>query len=90
MQPRARGGDIRRDLVMSWPLIALLAVLLAALAWFFRRPDGPDLDPPTDAQGVDYEVLDEAEAEVQDVDAFTSPDEAEEELPDWGPGAPKS
>ena len=27
--------------------------------------------------------------EVRDVDALASPEDAEEDLPDWGPGAPK-
>jgi hypothetical protein len=41
-------------------------------------------DPDTD-----HEVLSEAEEEVRGVDAFASPEDAEEDLPDWGPGAPK-
>lgn len=75
---------------MSWSLIILLVLLLAALAWFIRRPEEPELDqPPSDDDGVDHHVLGDAEAEVQDLDALTSPDEADGELRDWGPGAPK-
>ena len=42
--------------------------------------------PKTD----DREILDEAEEEVRGLDMFTSPGEADEDLPDWGPGAPKT
>ncbi len=75
---------------MSWSLAILLALLVAALIWFFRRPDQPvPEDPDTEDDDIDFQVLDEAETEVRDVDAFTTPDEAEGELRDWGPGAPK-
>ena len=75
---------------MSWPLAILLALLVAALIWFFRRPDhSVAAEPTAEEDDIDFEVLDEAETEVRDVDAFTSPDEAEGELRDWGPGAPK-
>lgn len=74
---------------MSWSLVILLTVLLAALAWFLRRPADGVLDDPPPDDDVDYDTLGSAEAEVQDIDAFTTPDEAEEELPDWGPGAPQ-
>ena len=30
-----------------------------------------------------------AEQEVRDLDVFTTPEDADDELPDWGPGAPK-
>jgi hypothetical protein len=39
---------------------------------------------------VDREILNEAEDEVRDLDAFTSPEEADDDLPDWGPGVPKT
>lgn len=75
---------------MSWSLIILLVLLLAALAWFMRRPAEQALDdPPSDDGVVDYDVLADAEAEVQDLDALRPPEEADEELRDWGPGAPK-
>lgn len=59
----------------------LLAVLLLALLWLFGGPrrDASAADDDTEA----------AEDEVRDVDAFATPEDAEEELPDWGPGAPK-
>ena len=75
---------------MSWSLVLLLALLLAALSWFLRRPTDHVNEEPPPVEDIDYEVLGGAEAELQDLDIHTSPDEAEGELPDWGPGAPKS
>lgn len=75
---------------MSWPLVLLLVALLAALAWFLRRPTDQIVDDPPSDDDIDYEVLGGAEAELKDLDVLTSQDEAEGELPDWGPGAPRS
>lgn len=35
------------------------------------------------------EELTEAEDEVRDLDALATPEDATQELPDWGPGAPR-
>lgn len=65
-------------------LILILILLGAALAWFIRKPEGaterPGEQPPTD--DVDYDELERAEREVQ---AAAN----EEDVQDWGPGAPK-
>lgn len=62
------------------------ALLLAALAVrLVRSPSRPPADPG----GIDREELDAAEREVRDLDALTSPEEANEQMPDWGPGAPR-
>ena len=68
----------------------LILLVAAVLIWLLGRPrraenneDGSDAD-------VDREILEEAEDTVRGLDAFTSPDEADEDLPDWGPGAPKT
>lgn len=37
----------------------------------------------------DDAVLEEAEREVRDLKATTTPDEADDQLEDWGPGAPR-
>jgi len=66
--------------------ITLLAVAGATL-WLIRRPPGRASARPAD--DIDHEVLNQAEAEVRDLDASTTPDEAADHLPDWGPGAPK-
>jgi hypothetical protein len=81
----------------SLTLAIMLAVLAAALVWLFggarmwRRPDPGDVagEPGGDPDS-DSDMLDEAEEEVRDVDAFATPEDAREDLPDWGPGAPKS
>jgi hypothetical protein len=72
---------------MSAPVVILLA-LAAALVGIFaggagsagRRRRSPD---------VDEEELAQAEDELRQLDAGATPEEAEEELDDWGPGAPK-
>jgi hypothetical protein len=38
---------------------------------------------------IDEDELSEAEEELRDLDITTTPEEASEEIPDWGPGAPK-
>lgn len=38
---------------------------------------------------LDHEVLAEAEEEIASLDAAISPEEADDELPDWGPGVPR-
>lgn len=66
-----------------------MAVLItaAALLWLFRRADEPADRRTNDS--IDHDELTEAEREVRDLDVMTSPDEADDHLPDWGPGAPK-
>jgi hypothetical protein len=43
--------------------------------------------PPTGVE--DPEELARAENDLAGLDAMASPEDAAEELPDWGPGAPK-
>lgn len=74
-------------------LVVLLLVLAAALAWILSGPGRSRRSDPARAAGdepVDLDELAAAEEEVHDVDALASPEDAAEELPDWGPGAPKS
>ncbi len=68
----------------SLGLAVLVIVAVGGLLWLVRgsgadRPPGRAVDPD----------LEDAEEEVRDLDAFLTPDEAEDELPDWGPGAPR-
>jgi hypothetical protein len=65
------------------PIIAAL-LLAGGLLWLLRVPSrsAPDRD------ARDRDVLDEAEAEVRNLDAMASPEEADDALPDWGPGTP--
>lgn len=67
-----------------WLVLALLTVTGAA-AWMLRRPSRGEADP--DAR--DTATLDAAEREVRDLPSMTSPDTADDALPDWGPGAPR-
>jgi hypothetical protein len=69
-------------------LFIILVVLLAVFYWLVKRPKGRPRPVPRRGE-VDDETLAAAEDEVRDVDPFASPEEAEEELRDWGPGAPK-
>ena len=66
----------------------MLGVLIVALAgvllWLVLAPARRQVG----ASRPDDETL-EAEREVQDLDAFTTPEDADDELPDWGPGVPK-
>ena len=63
----------------------VIAVLAGVLLWLLLAPaskgrlEKPHLDEETIA----------AEQEVRDLGALTTPEDADDELPDWGPGAPK-
>lgn len=60
-----------------------LVLLLAVLFWLLgaRRGEVPADDTDDETRS--------AEDEARELDALLSPEEAEEELPDWGPGAPQ-
>lgn len=70
-------------------LVLLLLLGAAVLVWLLRRPrqEKPRAHPDDDS--IDRATLAEAEEEVRDLDAFLAPQDADDELPDWGPGAPK-
>jgi hypothetical protein len=63
----------------------LVFVFAGVLIWLFVAPARSRLS----RHAVDPAELDAAEREMQDLDAFVSPEDADEEFPDWGPGAPK-
>jgi len=77
--------------VTSTPFLLFFMLLLGAtLAWLLRPGrskggEGEDQDPIEDP-----EMLEEAERELEDLDTFSTPEDAEQDLPDWGPGAPKA
>lgn len=64
----------------------LVIVLAAVLLWLLLAPAKSGGVQPED---VDAETLAAAEQEVRDLGASTSPEDADDELPDWGPGVPK-
>lgn len=71
----------------------ILAAFTAALIWIvFRSRDGSTrsgADVGEDGE-VDRDVLSDAEEEVRGLGSFVTPEDAIEELPDWGPGTPKA
>jgi len=66
------------------PTIFLVLLVIGAVLWLTRsRRTQPTHD------SVDRDMLEDAEKEVQGLSTFATPDDAEDELQDWGPGAPK-
>ena len=67
-----------------WLWMGMLAgvggVLWVARRWARRGISGMD------GMERDEDELRAAEEEVRDLDAFATPEDAEEQLPDWGPG----
>jgi hypothetical protein len=70
-------------------LIVLLSLVLV-LAVLFVVPRGGSTRPRR-ARGddIDEDELLEAEEELKDLDVLATPEDAAEEIPDWGPGVPK-
>ena len=69
-------------------LVVILGLIIVVSVVLFIGPKRiPSREPHED---VDEDVLREAEDEVRDLDAMKSPDEADDSLPDWGPGVPKN
>ncbi len=71
-------------------LVFLILLVAAVLAWLVGRPRGAVNGEDGEEANVDRQILEEAEDELRDLDAFASPDEADDHLPDWGPGAPRT
>jgi hypothetical protein len=74
---------------MSEIWILAVAAGIGVAAWKWMRSRAPHVPPELLDPNIDFDELQEAEEEVQDLDAFATPEEADEQLPDWGPGAPK-
>lgn len=71
-------------------LVFVILLVVAALVWLVGRPRPAVSQEDAEDADVDREILEETEDEVRDLDAFTSPEDAEDDLPDWGPGVPKT
>jgi len=65
-----------------WLWIGVLAGA-GGIVWLVRRRGARGMD----GMERDEDELRAAEEEVRDLDAFATPEDAEEQLPDWGPGA---
>ncbi len=79
----------------------VIAVLAGVLLWLLLAPPSTGRGPGRgrgQGQGrgrgrlaesrLDEETI-AAEQEVRDLDALATPEDADDELTDWGPGAPK-
>ena len=77
---------------MSGAGLGVVIVLLLAALYALLRPGSPD-QPATGGvhvAGVDEAELAEAERELdEDLAPDATPEDAEDDLEDWGPGAPK-
>ncbi len=65
------------------------AVLAGVLLWLLLAPPSTGRGRGRMAESrLDEETV-AAEQEVRDLDALATPEDADDELTDWGPGAPK-
>jgi len=74
---------------MSSFLAGLLLGLAVVGLWLFVRPRRSE-KVVVDNDLIDQEILKIAEEEVAELDAMATPEDAAEDLPDWGPGAPRA
>ena len=65
----------------------VIAVLAGVLLWLLLAPPNRERERMAESR-LDEETI-AAEQEVRDLDALTTPEDADDELTDWGPGAPK-
>ncbi len=70
-------------LIVLLSLVLLLAVLFVIPRGESRRSRG------VRNANIDEDELLEAEEELRHLDVTVTPEEAAEELPDWGPGVPR-
>ncbi len=64
----------------------IVVVLGGALAWLLLAPSAARR---AHRDEVDTEMLEAAEDEVRDLGMQVSPEDVDDELPDWGPGVPQ-
>lgn len=75
---------------MTLLVILLVLVLILSLLLVVPRTSGAESRArETEGDGIDHEELESAERELDNLRATATPDDADDELPDWGPGAPK-
>lgn len=66
--------------MIFWLGVAMLVIIPLVLLNRRMRAGGEPVEDPDE--------LARAEHEVRDLDAFASPEDAQQDLPDWGPGVP--
>jgi hypothetical protein len=69
-----------------WIWITLLA-LAGAIVWIARRSRRDGRTGREQRDEWEEKELRDAEEEVRGLDAFATPEDADDQLPDWGPGA---
>lgn len=72
-------------------LVVLIVVALVVLLVVYpprKRTQVDQLFADLD-RTEDEEELAQAEEEVRELNALTTPEDAEQQLPDWGPGVPR-
>ncbi len=74
---------------MSLLIVLFICVLVFAVFVIVPRKPAHHGHRGRYGKQLDHEVLAEAEEEIADLDATISPEEADDELPDWGPGVPR-
>ena len=71
-------------------LLVTLSLLVLALSILLVVPrKGTRGEKSRNAEDIDEEVLAEAEAELEGLRSSATPEDANDGLPDWGPGVPK-
>jgi hypothetical protein len=69
-----------------WIAITALA-LVGAMLWIVRNRARERPGPDDERDEWEDKELRDAEEEVRNLDAFATPEDADDQLPDWGPGA---
>ena len=67
-------------------LLLLLVIAFIAFVAIPPRANSSAVEPTDD---IDLDELTKAENEIEELDVMTSPEDAADKIPDWGPGAPK-
>lgn len=71
-------------------LLVILLLLVLALSILLVVPRRvPHRGASRQTGDIDEDALERAEAELQDLRPLATPEDADDELPDWGPGVPK-
>ncbi len=70
--------------------MVLLLLLAIGFIAFVAVPPRANSSAGGTTDDIDLDELTKAESEIEELDVMTSPEDAADKIPDWGPGAPKS